>query len=87
MSRRYTPSDDDIDWRAVIADLRAKNWTQMEVAIECKCGQTTISDLATGLAKIPSYKVGRSLERLYVSVMADDGSTVDLPLIAQARLG
>ena len=52
------------DWTAIIRELKGHGLSQKHIASVCGCGQTTISDLAKGQTKDPSYSVGESLKRL-----------------------
>jgi transcriptional regulator with XRE-family HTH domain len=58
-----------MDWKSLIADLKARGYTQPQIAAECKAGQATIAELATGVTKQPRYELGRALERLHRKAM------------------
>jgi hypothetical protein len=57
------------DFRALVASLKAAGYTQADMAAECGCGQSSISDIATGVTKDPSYSVGAALMRLAQEVV------------------
>lgn len=59
-----------MDWKSLIADLQANGYTQPQIAVACKCVQSTISDLATGLTKQPRFEIGTSLQKLHRKAMA-----------------
>lgn len=52
------------DWVALIAGLKSAGWSQTELANECGVTQQSISALASGVTKSPSYDLGMSLQRL-----------------------
>ena len=54
-----------MDWKLLIAQLRAIGLTQEAIADYCKCGQSTVSELSTGKTKQPSYSLGESLTALH----------------------
>jgi hypothetical protein len=55
---------DSPDFRSVLAHLKLAGRTQVEIALYCGCGQSSISDIATGVTKDPSYSVGSALLRM-----------------------
>lgn len=60
-----------MDWKLLIADLKAWGYTQPQIAAECSrgrdkpFGQSTINELATGTTTQPRYDLGRALEDLH----------------------
>lgn len=54
-----------MDWKNILADLRAAGWTQKDIAAKCGCAQTTVSDLATGKTDQPVYSIGERLTALH----------------------
>lgn len=53
-----------MDWQAIISELRKRGLTQQQIAERCDCAQSTISDLARGAIKSPSYGIGVSLMKI-----------------------
>lgn len=53
-----------MDWQSIISELRERGMTQQQIAERCDCAQSTISDLARGVIKSPSYGIGVSLRRI-----------------------
>lgn len=62
-----TVLEDDMDWKSILADLKAAGRTQKDIATKCGCAQTTISDLATGKTDQPAYSIGERLMALHKS--------------------
>jgi transcriptional regulator with XRE-family HTH domain len=60
-----------MDWKSLIADLKAAGYSQPQIAdavgrdMGRPCGQATIAELATGKTSQPRYELGRALERLH----------------------
>lgn len=54
-----------MDWKSLIAELGQFGYTQPRIATECRCSQSTISDLANGTTKEPRHSLGESLKRLH----------------------
>lgn len=52
------------DWVALIAGLKGAGWTQTKLAEVCSVTQQSISALASGATKSPSYDLGMCLQRL-----------------------
>lgn len=48
-------------WKNLIADLRAKDLSQADIAALALCGQATISDLAKGETGDPRHALGQRL--------------------------
>lgn len=53
-----------MNWVETIALLKEAGYTQPQIAEFCKCGQSTISELATGETKEPRYSTGQALQQL-----------------------
>jgi transcriptional regulator with XRE-family HTH domain len=54
-----------MDWVQLIGELRARGYTQQELADLCGCGQSTINDLAVGRTKDPRHSIGSVLRQLH----------------------
>lgn len=50
-----------MNWAELIADLKRAGCTQLVIAQECGVAQSTISDLARGASKEPSFGLGTKL--------------------------
>jgi transcriptional regulator with XRE-family HTH domain len=48
-------------WKNYIAEIVQKGLSQSQIAIRAGCGQTTISDLASGKTQEPRYSLGVAL--------------------------
>ena len=60
---------------ALIAALQTRgNMTQPQIAAACECAQSTISDIATGKNKRPSYQIGKVLETLFDQLQKQDAA-------------
>ena len=57
-------------WTQIIADLVNAGWSQTEIATRCNTTQATISRLANGDTKNPTYPTARELERLHRNLKA-----------------
>ena len=69
--RRYRSSDTIrvVNPQTLIADLIAAGWTQVQIAAELQCAQSTVSTLATkDTARGPSLKTGLALIELHRKV-------------------
>lgn len=53
-----------VDWQFILAKLKRRGFTQQGLAALCGCAQSTISDLARGANKSPSYDIGAELVKL-----------------------
>lgn len=53
-----------MNWPALISEIQAAGWSQPQIAAECQCAQSTISDLAGGRTKDPRYTIGQKLKQL-----------------------
>ncbi len=50
-----------MDWKKLVAELDAAGYTQAAIAARCGVAQSTVSDLARGATKSPSFDFGRKL--------------------------
>lgn len=57
-----------MDWKQIIADLIAEGWTQKSIADACGVKQPSISDLARGITKRPSFDLCDPLKALHKEV-------------------
>lgn len=69
-----------MNWTSLIADLRARGWTQAALADRLGCKQPTISDLANGKITNPSYELGARLVEIHATPPAP-------PIDAVAKVG
>lgn len=53
-----------MDWKQLLARLAAAKLTQVQIAEQCGVSQSTISDLARGATKSPSFELGSKLREL-----------------------
>lgn len=53
-----------MNWPETIALLKQAGYSQSEVARICRCGQSTINELATSETKEPRYALGQALLKL-----------------------
>lgn len=60
-----------MNWPALISSIQAAGWSQPQIAAECRCAQSTISDLAGGRTKDPRYTIGEKLKQLAEKVAGD----------------
>ena len=61
-----------MDWKIIIAEIqRHGQLTQPQIALECGCGQATISDLAGGKTEQPRHSLGEALIALHRRVTVD----------------
>lgn len=60
-----------MDWAKLLADMRLIGLTQGAIAQKCGVAQSTVSDLARGGTKSPSFELGDKLIRLYESARAE----------------
>lgn len=58
-----------MDWKKLIDDLRKAGIKQDEIAANCGCKQSSISDLATGATTLPNYRIADALRDLHRKVM------------------
>lgn len=67
-----------MNWPALISDIQAAGWSQPQIAAECHCAQSTISDLAGGRTKDPRYTIGERLKQLAERVAAGTANTQEV---------
>lgn len=60
-----------MDWKQLIADLKARGMSQPQIAEACNCAQATISELATGKTTDPRHALGEALRALHASLPAE----------------
>lgn len=53
-----------MDWKQIIGRLQASGMSQPQIAARCRCGQATISDLASGKTSDPRHSLGQALQLL-----------------------
>ena len=53
-----------MNWQQIIADLKAYGVTQLQMAVECGCKQSTINELSKGRIANPSFPIGQGLVRM-----------------------
>lgn len=70
-----------MNWPALISSIQAAGWSQPQIAAECHCAQSTISDLAGGRTKDPRYTIGEKLKQLADQVA---GGAVHNPEVSHA---
>lgn len=63
-----------MNWKLLIAELKAAGWTQPQIAAACGCGQATISELANGTTKDPRDSLGQALRALAARVIGAEGA-------------
>ena len=64
-----------MDWKNIIADIqRHGKLTQSQIAVKVECGQATISDLANGSTKQPSYSLGAALLQVLERLKTQDAA-------------
>lgn len=54
-----------MDWKKLLSELREVGYTQERIGEHCGVAQTTVSDLARGVTKQPSFDVGFKLISLH----------------------
>ena len=57
-----------MNWPQLIQDLRTADMTQAQIAAFVGVNQSSISDLARGLTKKPSFEIGDKLQTLHKRV-------------------
>ena len=70
-----------MNWPALISSIQAAGWSQPQIAAECHCAQSTISDLAGGRTKDPRYTIGEKLKQLADQIT---NNTVHNPEVSHA---
>ena len=63
-----------MDWKLLIAELRAHGLSQPQIAAACDCGQATISDLASGKTDDPRHSLGQALRALHAERINTPGA-------------
>lgn len=66
-----------VDWTQLLQRLKARGWTQVQLAAHVGATQSTISELSNGKAKEPRYSVASAL-------IALDASKLSPPNVAPA---
>lgn len=74
-----------MNWKLLIADLKAAGWTQPQIAAACGCGQATISELANGTTKDPRDSLGQALRALAAKV-AENPSCTAVSIMEESRV-
>ena len=59
-----------MDWKNLIADLRAQGMTQAEIGKHANASQSTICDISKGRIQDPRHSIGDRLCALHRRVMA-----------------
>jgi hypothetical protein len=59
-------------WEQLMGELKERGWTQPKLRAwleskDIECGQSTLSDLASGKTQDPKFKVGNALRELHAS--------------------
>lgn len=54
-----------MNWPELLKTLSAADMTQAQIAAFAGCNQSSISDLARGLTKQPSFEIGEKLQALH----------------------
>ncbi|MBN3733178.1 helix-turn-helix transcriptional regulator [Burkholderia sp. Tr-20390] len=69
-----------MNWQTIVEELTnraAGGWTQVELAKECGCGQSTISDLVRGTTEQPGGDLALQLLALHKKLKARQGRAED----------
>lgn len=56
-----------MNWQILVNELMAAGITQVQMAQECGCSQSSISDLRSGSIEEPRYAIGQKLIQLHKS--------------------
>lgn len=59
-----------MDWKKLLQELAEAGRTQVQIAQHCGVAQSTISDLARGNVKSPSFELGTKLVALHAETTA-----------------
>lgn len=59
-----------MDWPNILKDLSERGLTQQQIAEKCGVAQGTVSDLARGESKNPSFSFGQALIDLHRATAA-----------------
>lgn len=54
-----------MNWKLLIADLKARGWTEVRIAASCDCSQGNINALGQGINTAPRYELGAKLRVLH----------------------
>lgn len=54
-----------MDWKKLISEIAETGMTQVEIAEQAGCAQSSLSDLACGRTKEPIYRIGKKLVALH----------------------
>lgn len=60
-----------MNWKSAIEELQSFNLSQPQIAAACKCGQSTISDLAKGKTTDPRWSTGDAIKALLAQKRAE----------------
>ena len=67
----FSPTIAAMNFQTLIAELTKNgSTTQTAIAAECGCAVSTITDLATGVTKKPSFDLGTKLTELHKKAVA-----------------
>lgn len=54
-----------MNWKNIIAELKKCGLNQEQIATECDCAQSTISEVGTGKIVRPNFDIGTKLMALH----------------------
>lgn len=54
-----------MNWKTIIAELKLCGLNQEQIAAECGCAQSTISDVGSGKIQRPNFDIGTRLTALH----------------------
>jgi hypothetical protein len=54
-----------MNWKLLVNELMAAGVTQVQIAQECRCAQSSISDLRSGAIEHPRFEIGAKLVELH----------------------
>jgi len=63
-----------MDWKRMLREISETDQTQAQVAAACEVAQSTISDLARGKIKSPSFELGARLIELAPELIGQPGA-------------
>ena len=58
-----------MDWKKIISEITEAGYTQVEIAKIIGVRQPSVSDIATGRTRRPSWEIGDGLMRLHRKVV------------------
>ena len=58
-----------MNWQILLSDITRAGITQVDMAKEFGCAQSTISDLARGVTRSPNFELGQHLFALHKKVV------------------